>query len=120
MDYAALIREHRESGADCTMACVPVRADNPALFGVDGAGMGLVTMQADGEVVGFVEKPPRDELEKLRMVSHGATEDYPFLASMGMYVFKRELLHEVLGKPELLDFGADVLPYVQRRGYQIQ
>jgi glucose-1-phosphate adenylyltransferase len=57
MDYADLIRQHRETDADITISCVGVSRTNKALFGVDGTGLGLVTLSEDLGVQRFTEKP---------------------------------------------------------------
>lgn len=59
MDYSDLIRQHRKSGADITIATVGLGVSNPVLYGVDGTGVGLVEMNEDFRVLNFVEKPPR-------------------------------------------------------------
>ncbi|MDB5306986.1 MAG: glgC 1 [Gemmataceae bacterium] len=111
MDYQDLIRTHREAKADVTIAAIPVPEK-------DTAGFGLMSMTDDGRVTGFVEKPktaderapyhvPADWIEKRGIPAKGRH----FLANMGIYLFKTEVLYEVLtARPLATDFGKEVFP----------
>eukprot|EP00959_Pyramimonas_sp_CCMP1952_P324474 6791489-Pyramimonas_sp.AAC.1 len=57
MDYSALIRQHRETGADITISTTGVGHTNKALYGVDGAGLGLIQLNDQYTVERFTEKP---------------------------------------------------------------
>jgi glucose-1-phosphate adenylyltransferase len=99
MDYRAFVDYHVESGADITIAVQPVSADMaPAL--------GILRRGADGRIEHFTEKPEPAALTGLESI-HGS--DKPFLASMGIYVFRTDLLFEVL-KSQGDDFGKDIIP----------
>jgi glucose-1-phosphate adenylyltransferase len=99
MDYRAFIEYHVETGADITMAVQPVSADMaPAL--------GILKRSADGRIENFTEKPEPTALAGLESMPG---PDKPYLASMGIYVFRTDLLFEVL-KSEGDDFGKDVIP----------
>ena len=111
MDFRKMIAAHRESGADATLAVIPVpEKETPAL--------GLVQVDESGRVLGFVEKPKKKELldpvrispewmEKRGIQSNGRE----YLASMGIYVFKKDSLIRVLNNPPLAtDFGKEVFP----------
>ena len=89
MDYRHLLRTHRNSGADVTIAVIPVPETQASEFG-------LVKLDESGRVTQFIEKPRTPEqLEPYRTPSewmnrHGVTaQDRPFLASMGIYLFNR-------------------------------
>ena len=109
MDFRALLHQHIRSGADITLATKPVPRAQVSEFGI---------MQTDVErrIVRFVEKP-RDEsiLGELKipgalLSSIGCREDEElFQASMGIYVFNREVLIECL-KNDLADFGKHIIP----------
>lgn len=99
MDYHAFVEYHIDTGADITMAVQPVSADiAPA--------MGILKRGADGRIQSFTEKPDPESLPGLESISDS---DKPYLASMGIYVFRTDLLFDVL-KSEGDDFGKDVLP----------
>ena len=99
MDYRAFVDYHVETGADITMAVQPVAADMaPAL--------GILKRSDDGRIESFTEKPEPTALAGLESMSD---PDRPYLASMGIYVFRTDLLFEVL-KSEGDDFGKNIIP----------
>ncbi len=107
MDYAAFLRAHAEARADATIAAVPVPIAEARRFGVIEAG-------ADGAVAGFREKPP----------APAPMPDDPAraLASMGIYVFRREALaraRAAIGRPGNVDFGRDVVPALLAGGARV-
>jgi glucose-1-phosphate adenylyltransferase len=111
MDFRQLIHTHRESNADATLAVIPVGRDQVS-------GLGLVRLDASGRIAAFTEKP-RDEasLAPFRtsadwMEQRGVSDrSRPYLASMGIYCFRREALIELLNaKPVATDFGKEVFP----------
>ena len=101
MDFRAMLRTHRESGADATVAVIPVAEDQTS-------GFGILKMDASGRIVHFEEKPPRDRLPALVSELPGGGQGY--LASMGIYVFRRGVLEEAVSNPKLVDFGRHVIP----------
>jgi glucose-1-phosphate adenylyltransferase len=111
MDFGALIETHRQAHADVTIAVLPVAPGQAAHFGI-------VKLDDRGRVTGFVEKPQTPEqLEPLCtpgawLQARGVQDrNRPFLASMGIYLFKREVLFEMLNTPPLAtDFGKEVFP----------
>jgi glucose-1-phosphate adenylyltransferase len=107
MDFAALIDAHIESNADITIAAQPV---TPA----DATQMGIFRFDASGQVIGFEEKPNADRLTTLQSSAPHSpadlTADRPFVASMGIYVFSRDVLHEVLSSSSAVDFGKEIIP----------
>jgi glucose-1-phosphate adenylyltransferase len=111
MDFRQLMRTHRESHADATLAVLPVpREQTP--------GLGLVRVDDTGRVVGFVEKPQTDEArEPVRMSEEWLAargirgKGRPFLASMGIYAFTRKALLDLVGaRPLATDFGKEIFP----------
>jgi glucose-1-phosphate adenylyltransferase len=99
MDYRAFVEYHVETGADITMAVQPVAADlAPAL--------GILKCSDDGQIKSFTEKPEPTALAGLESMPG---PDKPYLASMGIYVFRTDLLFEVL-KSEGDDFGKNIIP----------
>ena len=111
MDYRRLVETHRQNRADVTIAVLPVPRRQVA-------GFGIVRVEDDGRVAGFVEKPKTDEqlrpvekppewLERRGLTGGGR----PYLASMGIYLFNRQALLELLTAPPLAtDFGKEIFP----------
>ncbi len=111
MDYSQLIKTHRENKADVTIATIPVTAPQ-------ASGFGILKLDETGKVVGFVEKPQTlDQTEPLRMPAEwlarrGVTsQGRHLLASMGIYLFNRRPLQELLeARPLAVDFGREIFP----------
>ena len=101
MDYRQMLRTHHESGADATVAVIPVAEEQTS-------GFGILKMDETGRIVHFDEKPPASRLP--RLVSKLPTGEPGYLASMGIYLFKREVLEDALANPQLVDFGRHVIP----------
>lgn len=98
MDYQPMVQFHRQTGADVTVAVQPVPWEETHRFGV-------MTTNEDGRVREFQEKP---------------SEARSNLASMGIYVFRKEVLIRALREDNtdqsMIDFGKDVIPYLIQRG----
>jgi glucose-1-phosphate adenylyltransferase len=108
MDYRELLREHVESDADVTLAALPCSA-------AEIGGFGAVRIDGAGRVVGFREKPA-DAAAREGMAAdpgllraRGIDPARPYLASMGIYLFRKEVLRQSLAN-ELRDFGHHVIP----------
>lgn len=110
MDYRRVIDAHERSGADLTLAVCPVNA-------TAAPSMGLVRANSDGLVCDFVEKPQDMGLMQgfvapaglCRQAGHPDNQDL-YLANMGIYVFKREVLTQLLENGDEVDFGREVIP----------
>jgi len=111
MDFRQMLKTHRETKADATIAVLPVpRADVP--------GFGIVQLDDSGRVTGFVEKPQADPaisecrtpaswIDQKGIKSNGREH----LASMGIYLFTRKALLDLLNiRPLATDFGKEVFP----------
>ncbi|HEY4313006.1 MAG TPA: glucose-1-phosphate adenylyltransferase [Pirellulales bacterium] len=110
MDFAAMIRSHLESRADVTIAALPV--DRQA-----ASGFGIMRMDDSGRVVGFLEKPKTTEdvnlvrTEPAWIDARGvASKGRDCLASMGIYLFNRRTLVDLLTKTDYHDFGKEIFP----------
>jgi glucose-1-phosphate adenylyltransferase len=110
MDFREMIACHEKSGADVTIAAVPVSSQQ-------ASGLGIMRVDESGRVVGFLEKPQTEqELELVRtdpawIQRQGfAAAGRDCLASMGIYLFNRKTLVEVLQKTNYRDFGKEVFP----------
>ena len=111
MDFAELIESHIDRDADITIAAQPVSKE-------DAPGMGIFRFDAEGQIVGFEEKPKperlrRDGLERADARRRPACSalDKPFVASMGIYVFSHDVLYEVLARDRAIDFGREIIPH---------
>jgi glucose-1-phosphate adenylyltransferase len=111
MDFQHLLETHRKNKAEVTIAVMPVREDQTSQ-------LGLLRADETGRVTGFIEKPQTaDKLEPVRMSEAWMTErgvvcqGRPFLASMGIYLFNRDALFQLLNDPPLAtDFGKEIFP----------
>ena len=109
MDFAELIGTHIARKSDITIAAQPVTPE-------DATGMGIFRFDEAGQVAGFEEKPKPERLAE--MGSSGpmgspaglVSPDKPFMASMGIYVFSRHVLFDVLSSSRAVDFGREVIP----------
>lgn len=97
MDYRPMLRRHIECGADLTVACRRVSPHETHRFGMIAKGN-------DDRVTGFEEKPRRTRQT---------------MASMGVYIFRREVLVKVLADEAMVDFGRDVLPFMIGSGANV-
>jgi glucose-1-phosphate adenylyltransferase len=110
MDYCALVDAHIDRRADITVAAQPVSFK-------DASSMGIVRFDRSGQIVAFDEKPNPDRLKEIgrsmpegAAVAAGHSPDQPFIASMGIYVFSRDVLLDVLEKDSAADFGREIIP----------
>src|SRR5438552_6946760 len=111
MDFREVIKTHRDNKADVTIAVLPVSASQAANFGI-------VQLGDTGRVVGFVEKPQtREQLDPLRTPEDWIgrrgidSKERQYLASMGIYLFNRDVLIKLLNAPPLAtDFGKEIFP----------
>jgi glucose-1-phosphate adenylyltransferase len=109
MDFREILHQHIQTGAEITLATKPVGRAQVAEFGIMQCG-------GDRRITSFVEKPKEDELlEGMAMSSEliSATESQAdgelYQASMGIYLFNREVLVRCLDN-NLVDFGKHVIP----------
>jgi glucose-1-phosphate adenylyltransferase len=109
MDYRELIDTHKSTGADITIAAQPV---DPAT----ATQMGIFRFDQPGRIVAFEEKPTPDRLNDIgRSIPTGATfathnDEQPFMASMGVYVFSRRVMLDMLEREAGHDFGRELIP----------
>jgi glucose-1-phosphate adenylyltransferase len=111
MDFRQLVEAHRASKADVTIAVVPVTRGQ-------ARNLGVVRVDDANRIVHLVEKPQSDEqLEALRTPAEWLTqrglrgEGKDYLANMGIYLFRRETLFELLNsRPGANDFVTEVFP----------
>jgi glucose-1-phosphate adenylyltransferase len=111
MDYGLMLDAHVDQDADITVAALPVTP-------YDAPGMGIFRFARDGQIIGFDEKPNQDQLAAIGSSVPPGTlfreqlydADKPFVASMGIYVFSREVLLDLLQNTTVTDFGREIIP----------
>lgn len=110
MDYRKMLAVHTETNADITVSVIPVKKEVTS-------GLGILQTDENGRITDFVEKPQNDEdLQRLKVKqevfsSRGIEpEGREYIASMGIYIFNRDKLQEVLQDESNVDFGRDIIP----------
>jgi glucose-1-phosphate adenylyltransferase len=110
MDYREFLERHHSSNADVTVSVIPCEARSASEFG-------LLKTDETGRIVEFKEKPRGDDLLSMQVdttqlgLDANEAQRRPFLASMGIYVFKYDELERLLGEDsERIDFGKHVIP----------
>ncbi|MBD0268088.1 MAG: glucose-1-phosphate adenylyltransferase, partial [Cyanobacteria bacterium Co-bin8] len=119
MDYGLFVERHRSTNADVTLSVVPIGYKAASSFG-------LMKIDNTGRVVDFYEKPKGDALETMKVdtTTLGLTADQaqekPFIASMGIYLFKKQVLIDLLkNNLDQTDFGKEIIPS-NARDYNMQ
>ena len=110
MDYSEYVQAHRDSGADVTLSVVPIGYKTASSFG-------LMKVDESNRIVEFSEKPKGEALEAMKVdttamgLDPEQAKEKPFIASMGIYVFKKQVLIDLLRKyPDQTDFGKEIIP----------
>ncbi len=109
MDYRKFLEYHWESDADLSVSAIAVEEQK-------APQLGLLKIDAAGRVVEFREKPKGEALQAMRVdtatVGLGPEEasKRPYLASMGIYIFKPDVLHTLLNDQRYVDFGKEIIP----------
>ncbi|MFH1429768.1 MAG: glucose-1-phosphate adenylyltransferase [Candidatus Margulisiibacteriota bacterium] len=110
MDYKSIITQHIVSGADATISLTPIVTDNASDFG-------LTKIDDKMEILSFVEKPKNPEIIKHFYVPESLKNDYRLdlnkdyvLANMGIYVFSKKYLQQLMSETPDNDFGKDIFP----------
>ena len=120
MDYSLFVEHHRKTGADLTVAALPVDKEQ-------AEGFGLMRTDDEGNIKEFSEKPKGDQLRAMAVdtsrfgLTKESSQNRPYLASMGIYVFSRSTLFDLLNKnPQHKDFGKEVIPESLQRGDKLK
>jgi glucose-1-phosphate adenylyltransferase len=109
MDYREMVEAHINRRAEISIAAQPVTPE-------EATRMGIFHFDRDGQIVAFEEKP---RAERVRTIGQSIPSDAlvgahspekPFVASMGVYVFSRNVLLELLRTASATDFGREVIP----------
>ena len=105
MDFNEMIKAHVKSGASISIATLPVNAKDAPEFGI---------LKTDSEnfITSFIEKPAASLLPEWEseVSDEMKSEGKKYLASMGIYIFNRDLLVELMSDPETKDFGKEIIP----------
>jgi len=119
MDYHGFVQRHRETNADITLSVLPIDEQRASSFG-------LMKINQHGRIYDFSEKPEGEELHRMRVdtsnlgLPESEAQAKPYIASMGIYLFKKEVLINLLSqKPAQNDFGKQIIPNASR-DFQIQ
>lgn len=115
MDFAQLAEYHIEQEADLTIATIPVTDQDAPAFGI-------MKVNADGFIDNFIEKPSMDLLTdwKSAVPEAYSSQGKHYLASMGIYIFKREFLERLFREnPEATDFGKEIIPIAIESGFKV-
>ena len=120
MDYSLFVEQHRKTGADLTVAALPVDS-------AQAEGFGLMHTDESGNIKEFREKPTGDSLKAMAVdtsrfgLEANEAKEKPYLASMGIYVFSRSTLFDLLNKfPSYTDFGKEIIPEALGRGDKLK
>lgn len=110
MDYNVMTRHMLETGADIVIGTVPVNRE-------DAKGFGVMLVNKRGQITNFYEKPKEDEILNSLKLSAEQKKMFDiedpkkeYLASMGIYIFRRNVLKEFLEDKTMMDFGKDIIP----------
>jgi len=105
MDFDEMIRAHKKAKASISIATIPVNAKDATSFGI---------LKADkkNRITSFIEKPSSDLLPDWTSdVSDSMKADgRNYLASMGIYIFNKDLLVKLMENPDTIDFGKEIIP----------
>ena len=115
MDIEAFGEQHIASGADLTIATIPV-------VDKDATAFGIMKVAADQTIDSFIEKPSLDKLPnwKSEVGDELASQGKEYLASMGIYCFTRNALRKLLDThPDAIDFGKEIIPAAIEQGYKV-
>lgn len=119
MDYSLFVKRHRETNADITLSVVPMDERRASDFG-------LMKIDTSGRIVDFSEKPKGEALKQMQVdttllgLDREQAQKNPYIASMGIYVFKKDVLIQVLKESlERTDFGKEIIP-ASAKNYNVQ
>jgi glucose-1-phosphate adenylyltransferase len=119
MDYRDFINRHIETGADVTLSVLPIDEERASDFG-------LMKIDDSGRIIDFSEKPKGEALKKMAVdtttlgLDAEQAKESPYIASMGIYVFNKEVLQKLLEEfPDQTDFGKEIIPNCSK-DYNVQ
>ncbi|MFC1570646.1 glucose-1-phosphate adenylyltransferase [Candidatus Omnitrophota bacterium] len=101
MDLRDMYRYHLEKGAELTVACNYVQPEAVSRLGIMG-------VNDDTKITEFVEKPKKPS--EIKGMAVGSGRNKRFLGSMGIYLFDKQALIDILYKDKKTDFGKEIIP----------
>lgn len=115
MDYMDFVQKHVDTNADISVSCLPMDDRRASDFG-------LMKIDSTGRIIQFAEKPKGSELKAMQVdtsvlgLSQSDAKKFPYIASMGVYVFKTDVLLKLLrwSYPNCNDFGSEIIPSAVR------
>jgi glucose-1-phosphate adenylyltransferase len=119
MDFNKMINAHEKSGAEITVATQPVNAK-------DATSFGILKTDENSFISSFTEKPNAEQLKgwESPVSDDMKNEGRHYLASMGIYVFNKDLLIDLMNEPNKVDFGKEIIPDAIEKhktlGYQFE
>lgn len=105
MDFNLMLEAHQKSGASITIATLPVSAKEAPEFGI-------LKTDENSFISSFIEKPSAELLPQWTsdVSDEMKNEGRHYLASMGIYIFNRDLLIDLMKNPDTKDFGKEIIP----------
>jgi glucose-1-phosphate adenylyltransferase len=105
MDFNAMVEEHIKNKADISIATLPVNAK-------DATSFGILKTDDKGSIKSFIEKPAKELLPDWTsdVTDEMKGQGRKYLASMGIYIFNKDLLVKLLKDPNATDFGKEIIP----------
>ncbi len=105
MDYNLMLEEHVKNNAKITVGTIPVHANDAPAFGI-------LKSDPDNKITSFIEKPTSDLLPDWTsdVSEEMKAQGRHYLASMGIYIFNKDLLIDLMNDPNTLDFGKEIIP----------
>ncbi|WP_348797278.1 glucose-1-phosphate adenylyltransferase [Flavobacterium adhaerens] len=105
MDLDDMIDAHIKNEADISIATLPVNEK-------DATGFGILKTNSESFIESFIEKPAKELLPdwKSQVSEEMEREEKHYLASMGIYIFNKKLLVELMDNPSTTDFGKEIIP----------
>ena len=107
MDFAYMLANHEKSGADISIATIPVGEREAPEFGI-------LKSNEEHIITSFIEKPSKDKLPDWTSETGQEMKEQGrnYLASMGIYIFNRKVLFSLLEneKKDATDFGKEIIP----------
>jgi glucose-1-phosphate adenylyltransferase len=104
MDFSEMIEQHISKRADISIATIPVDA-------ADVPGFGILKTDEENNITSFIEKPKKDFESWASDVSpEMQAKGRMYLASMGIYIFNKKTLYELLQGNDRTDFGKEIIP----------
>ncbi|KAJ6730951.1 GLUCOSE-1-PHOSPHATE ADENYLYLTRANSFERASE LARGE SUBUNIT 3 CHLOROPLASTIC [Salix viminalis] len=111
MNYMEFVQKHIDTNADITVSCVPMDDSRASDYG-------LMKIDSTGRIIQFAEKPKGTDLKAMQVdttllgLSKQEAMQFPYIASMGVYVFRTDVMLKLLrcSYPSCNDFGSEIIP----------